>query len=331
MLDYRFNSVGDYTDMEPGPKNPGVFRIVMLGASVAMGANVPRAETFAVTLPKTLTDRTGKKVELYNRGIAKRTARVCALQMDDTLALKPDLILWIISPGDIRTAATLLTTDDVPDYMRSATAENRNAQVGVPVWKKLRTKFAQAILLFEHAVNERWRSTRSFVLLTDLMSATESESQFLARNRSIEQQYLGAVPSQARLDHLKDLDRYGGELIERAKSADVPVVAVYLPGTLAAAYVSNGSWPRDVDPFSLDNELRRIMASHGAIYVDVLPYFRSVRNPRRYFFPVDGHPNSDGHALISGLLAKELTSGKIPGLTPESAQSNWRTGNGRPD
>jgi hypothetical protein len=37
---------------------------------------------------------------------------------------------------------------------------------------------------------------------------------------------------------------------------------------------------------------------------------------------MDGHPNAGGHAIISGLLASELSNGAVPGLKTTLSQQN---------
>jgi hypothetical protein len=63
-VEYRFDSHGHRADMELGPKQPGTYRIVMIGSSMAMGLFVPEDRSFAATLPKELSQRTGHKIEL---------------------------------------------------------------------------------------------------------------------------------------------------------------------------------------------------------------------------------------------------------------------------
>jgi lysophospholipase L1-like esterase len=65
----------------------------------------------------------------------------------------------------------------------------------------------------------------------------------------------------------------------------------------------------------LDHELRAVVTEIGAVYVDILPDFRDIPNSERYYLAVDGHPNAAGHALLAGMLSKELTSGAIPALS----------------
>ena len=78
--------------------------------------------------------------------------------------------------------------------------------------------------------------------------------------------------------------------------------------------ISRGEWGAEFDPFKLDNELRSIIKSHGGMYIDILPYFRKIPNPEQDHYPVEGHLNASGHALIARLLAKEITSA-VPALS----------------
>jgi hypothetical protein len=114
---------------------------------------------------------------------------------------------------------------------------------------------------------------------------------------------------------LKQVDSDAATIGAQAGNAGVPFAAVYVPNRAQAAMVSMGQWPTGIDPYKLDGQLRLIIESHGGKYIDLLPEFRAVPNPERFYFPVDGHPNPEGHALLTKLLAKELTSGVVPTLT----------------
>jgi len=57
------------------------------------------------------------------------------------------------------------------------------------------------------------------------------------------------------------------------------------------------------------------------MYIDILPDFRTIPNPEQGYFPVDRHPNADGHSMISRMLAKELTSGVIPELRADGRRA----------
>jgi hypothetical protein len=140
--------------------------------------------------------------------------------------------------------------------------------------------------------------------------------------------FLRAEPSAEWQSWLRQADSYATELAARAHAAGVPLVAVLVPDRAQAAMISMGEWPGGVDPYKLDDELRAMIVSHGGIYIDILPEFRSIANPEQYYFPVDGHPTADGHKIISALLAKALTGGAVSVLRvpaqPQAAMARAR-------
>jgi hypothetical protein len=100
---YRFNDCGHRMDIPCGQKPAGVFRIVLVGSSVAMGMHVPANQTIGSNLSRELSVRTGHKVEVYNAAIGwGPPPRSVPLRMDEVLAQKPDLILWVVTPWDIQ-------------------------------------------------------------------------------------------------------------------------------------------------------------------------------------------------------------------------------------
>jgi hypothetical protein len=126
--------------------------------------------------------------------------------------------------------------------------------------------------------------------------------------------FLKAEPSADWKNRLRQTDMDVANMQARASAAGIPFVTVLLPNRSQAAMISMGEWPAGYDPYKLEGELRSIVTSHGGIYIDILPDFRNIPNPERYYFPVDGHPDANGHAIIAGMLAKELARGAVPGL-----------------
>jgi hypothetical protein len=76
-----------------------------------------------------------------------------------------------------------------------------------------------------------------------------------------------------------------------------------------------GEWPKGFDPYKVGNEVSSIIASHGGTYIDILSEFRTVPNPQRGYFALDGHPNAFGHATIARILTDKLADVAIPALS----------------
>jgi hypothetical protein len=65
----------------------------------------------------------------------------------------------------------------------------------------------------------------------------------------------------------------------------------------------------------LGRRIQPIVAKHGGLYVDILPYYQRIPNPEAGFFRVNGHPNELGHQIFSTLIADQLTGGAMPALS----------------
>jgi hypothetical protein len=103
----------------------------------------------------------------------------------------------------------------------------------------------------------------------------------------------------------------------RAKEKNIRIVVVLVPSRGQAALVSRGHWDPQFDPYKLDNDMRQIVVRNGGIYLDILPSYRSIPYAENGFYPVDGHPDADGHSVIAKLLVQQLTGGAIPALNAE--------------
>lgn len=287
-VEYRFNGFGYRAGMELGAKPPGTYRIVMTGSSIAFGEYVRRESTIAALLPTELSRLTGRKVELYNEGMIIGFPRSVSLRFDDLVAANPDMILWIVTTVDVERVSQLSFDREVP-YKRGLASG---------ALKMLKSSRA-GMLLEQFVYKSKNRSVKHY-----LMGAASPE-------------FLRASMGAARLRRqLEEFDSYVAEIEGRATAAGVPVVVVMVPDRREVATISMGEWPAGDDPYKLGDEVRAIVVRHGGTYVDILSDFRDVPNPELHFFPILNHPDADGHAIISRLLAKELTSGSIPALKP---------------
>jgi hypothetical protein len=300
--------------MECGPKPPGTYRIVMIGSSVVMGYYVPREKSFAALLPLQLSRETGHKIELYNEGSGWGFSHSTDLRFNDVLKEDPDLILWILTPMDVKRASLVLPTADLDPWSGLSPAEK--------VWKRLQADLKGGGL----AVNasELFSRTRTALMVRHYLFENRSQyvKSYLASGDS-GVGYLKQDLSPEWETHLRQFDSDAAVIEGRARAEGIPFVAAFIPDRVQAAMISMGQWPKGEDPYKLDNELRAIITCHGGIYLDIAPDFRNIPDPEQGYLTVDGHPNTEGHAIIAGLLARELTSGAIPELRvhPPAQQS----------
>lgn len=298
LVDYRFDSNGFRNDTNLRPKAPGVFRITMIGTSVAAGFRVSQEQTFATLLPAELSRRTGRTVELYNEGMPWRSPRMIARYFDrDVLGTQPDMILWIVVPmdinrsdwdiGDANPAKALLNDSSLRGYAKK-------------IAFRLMTPRLLEMLLYR---------SPSLYVRSSLLKHQEDT------------RYLKRIPSAELLRNLHEFDQGAAEIQREASKAGIPVVVALVPDrTQVSMIATGGEWPSDLDPYELSAELRPIVARHGWAYIDTPPYYRTVPNPQLGFFSVDGHPNAEGHSVIARILASALTSGIVPALDTASKQ-----------
>jgi hypothetical protein len=312
---YRFNSSGYRSDRDFGPKLPGTFRIVVIGSSFAIGARVPIEEAFATRLSSELSKLTGQKVEIFNQGMAGDGGypSIVALRFKEALAAKPDMILQILTPWDIENESSSIPLS------HGNTGPPAHYWVETFLDKHRRTAFILRPLLYgTRSLYVNVKSMRTGFMLRHLLYESQSQyvKTFLGSGDSTSNTgFLRAAPD---AEWKKQLLRFASSDVgveERVKAAGVPLVAVFIPFRVQAAMISMGEWGAEFDPFKLDNQLRSIITSHGGMYIDILPYFRNIPNPEQGYYPVEGHLNASGHALIARLLAKEITRGAVPALS----------------
>jgi hypothetical protein len=313
-VEYRLNSCGHRAGMECGPKPPGVFRIVMIGSSFAMGERVQREKTFAALLPAELAHLSGRKVELYNESMGWGFTHSVSLRFNAVLAAEPDLILWVVTPGDIARAPVVLPTADLDPWS--------SLSLPAKAWQRL--KVAVATQSIGAGLSDIFGRTRTSVLLRHYIYKYEIPSRYLATYFKGGDEITGSLkaePSAHWRNLLLQADSDAADMEGRARTAGIPFAAVLVPDKPQATMISVGQWPMGYDPFKLDEELHAIIVSHGGTYLDILPGFRNIINPEMYYFPVDGHPNEDGHAMLSILLSKQLTGGAVPALRSDRPQA----------
>jgi hypothetical protein len=336
LAEYRFNSCGHRAGMECGPKPLGTYRIVMIGSSMAMGLFTPREKTFAALLPPKLAQLTGRKVEIYNEASGGEfrggpfPMRGSTVQFKDVLAQTPDMVLWVVTPMDVENA----TFEGPSPAQLAAMQEKANSPLqsgqAQNAFEKLKTVLVRGT--FQEKLRFRWDQSRTALALKHIFYGTESQQEYVESYLKNEDDagFLRTKLSPKWQSSMATFESYAAVFESDAKQAHIPFVVVLVPNRAQAAMISMGSsgWPTGYDPYKLDGEMRAIIERHGGTYVDVLPEFAKIPNPERHFFPVDGHPDAEGHAMLSDVLADGLTSGAVPDLAvagqPKAAREQER-------
>jgi hypothetical protein len=315
--EYRFNGCGHRTNLACGPKPAGTYRIVMVGSSLATGMRLPIEKTFATLLPAELSRRTGRKIDIYNEGMPWRSPAIIETHFKDILTPQPDMILWIVTPLDIGEGTHLLNQVAA----QRAEASDLPAPGKTSFWALAKQRLKVGLDSASRAVQDLKQRQRTGSLLKYFLY--QSQSQYLKAYlmRGSDTEFLKTNPDPEWHHYMKQFEGSAAQMEAQARAVDVPLVVVLLPIRAQAAMISMGGWPTGYDPFKLDNDLRTIIANCGGTYLDILPDFRKISDSEKDYFPIDTHLNAAGNALISSLLAREITSGAIPELrvTPTTA------------
>lgn len=233
----------------------------------------------------------------------------------EVLAAQPDLILWVLTPADVTNAESSETAGRAdkgrPDGpSRSATgSETRRT-----LWKSFTVSLAQGT--FGDRFKARWEQTRTSYMLKHLLIASESQEEYIRSyiKDADNANFLKANPDLKWQLQFRYFDAELTQIVGLAKNAGVPLLAVFVPNRPQAAMISKGSWAAGYDPFKLANEIHSSVVSAGGQFSDILPDYRGIPSPERNYFPVDGHPDAKGQAIISRFLVRALTSGAVAGL-----------------
>jgi len=301
-VEYRFDSCGRRSSIPCAPKSKGTYRIVLYGSSMAFGLNVPIEKTFAARLQRQLSQQLGRPVEIYNdSSIFGGSERSLARHFDEIQSRQADLVLWALTPIDVAVA----------------TASNASPSSAATPQKNATVAHLPQVKIFEDLF-EKSRTVQVVRHYLYILQGPEKYTEAFMRGggNNGESVLLRTADDPTQIQRTRKLDEYIGQVADRSQSTGIPVVVTLLPNRALAAMIASGSPPAHSDPYALDNELRTSSLAHNLVYLDILPEYRRHPGAEAFYYPAEGHPNSDGHALIADFIDQAILRAKVIPLNP---------------
>jgi hypothetical protein len=222
---------------------------------------------------------------------------VCSFhQIDEALALKPDVVVLAVSPHDFDE----LTAEQASHRYEPISPESSKNEQRTGVYYKLRAL----------VVNSRAATMAQHILFQDPDTYLSLYLPYPSHSG-----YLTTPLSASWEAHVQALDTLLAEEAEKFRAANIPFVFVEIPNLAQASILSSHTQRSSIDAYALNRRLAEISASHGIIFVNVLDAFKQTPHSNQLFYVVDGHLAGDGQALISGPLVNRLTQGELSVLS----------------
>lgn len=290
-----YNDCGYRTKESCGPKPKGTTRIALLGASISEGLYIPYDQTFAERTAQSLTEALGRPVEVQNLGRVNASPIGVFHQIDEALALKPNLVMMSVGPYDIEHLDPSLLADRYKPIRATgkpdAVGRSRLGRMA-DLAKESATATAAAHFLFQN----------SATLIRIYMNYGDHAD------------YLRKPLTPAWEARLAAFEVLIAEMATKSKAQQVPFVLVEVPSLAQTAIMRMQTPPPGVDPYQLADRLRKIAARHGVEFIDTLDAVRDGPNPNQTYYVVDTHMNAEGHGLVSRKIVKELLDNQGPAL-----------------
>jgi hypothetical protein len=300
--DVSFNSAG-MRDGEHAPEKPaGVFRVLLLGDSFMEALQVPFEASLPSLLERSLTERTGKRVEVLNAGVSGwGTDDELRYLTEYGLRYQPDLVV---------VAMTL--HNDISDNLRQEWHTLHNGALvtqAVTPMSPMRYKIVQlkAFLATRFQLYQLWRRARHGREIRQVGSQLQSH---------VVQLFLDPAPEKI----AEGLDLTGHLLAairDTTTAAGGRVVVVLLPiiyqlsDTSFAGLVNSAGVPAQEMQIRKPQEVATRMAdSLGIEVIDLLPRFRrwTAEGAAPLYLGWDGHWNSTGHRVAAEQITDQLVA-----------------------
>jgi len=287
----KYNECGYRTTDSCGPKPPGVFRIVVLGSSIVSGWGVPYEQTLVPLVSQSLFQACGQRIEIQNISTSPNLLYIYR-RSNEALALNPDLVVLILGPSDTEgwySQADLAARDNLV-LKQSAEPTFTGISLGRLL---LIANRSRSVLMARHFLHQ----DAGFTLRAIPLHPLDSETML-------------APPTPHWKSRLADLDLLVGGMADKLHAHRVPLVVVPAIGQAQAILLNTHSKLPGFDPRQFEENLSTIALAHQATAVDIYDDFAQVPFTR-LFYAADSHLSSEGYAVLTHSLVRQLLASRI--------------------
>lgn len=285
-VENHYNDCGYRTPEPCGPKPAGGTRIAVLGSSMAQGYLVRYPETFAARAETQLAAGCRRPVEFQNLASIGYVWNRLAARVGDALALRPDAGVIIIVPFDLQQTETPPIAVDAPEPREESPLKRLDSLAAN----------SRALVAAQHFLFSRPD------LYVQLYLRYGDRADFLRPPFG--------PRWQQRLD---DFDHLLAGIADRFHLAQVPLFLVYVPQRAQATLLAAHQAPDGVDPYAFGGRIGEIARRYGVHYVDLSATFSRIPGAADMYYPVDGHLNGRGDAILARAVATTLRR-NVPAL-----------------
>lgn len=257
---------------------------------------VPYEQSYTALTEQVLSRQCGRPVDVQNLAVAGIHLTDAVNRTDEALALKPDLVILVMTPYDL--------WKDIDDLESGVSGEVKPRipppaevmKIGdVVASSKEMLRESSAVTVIRHFLYEH-----PDIYLKFYLQSNRGASDFLSVPFS--------APWKNGFNHL---DMLLGDMKTRTQAQGIPVAIVPSFHRPQVALMSEGDAFPGKDPFAFEREIAKIAAKHEILDLEVTESFRNADQPEELFYLADGHMAPKGHAVLAGAIARQILASRV--------------------
>jgi hypothetical protein len=300
---YRRNECGYLSQTSCGTKPQGAIRIAIVGSSLSEALHIPYEQSYFALAAQELGRVSHRTIDVQNLAVPASGPVDSYRQIPAALALKPDVVVYLISPIELMTNFDQKQVSERNNPRPIDSTTEKHLPGGA--MRKLQSFLtgSRTIVVAQHFLfQDKDAYLRLYLLYGD------------------KGDFLRQPLTPAWQQRFTDIDLIIGDMADKLRAAGVPFVVVAIPSRAEAALLSSRNLPAHVDPFAFGRQIQAVAAKHGAGYVDVMDAFSRIPKAESLYYAVDGHPAAGAQKVIADNLSRKLEDGTIPALSRPATQ-----------